>query len=372
MSDSLLDRWWLAACLKLLNVYVIPKAKLQSYIAEWTGAPQPTLGHRVANASIRWLSAKLSTAQFRAMTTGFADPNIALTHCSMLLAKGAVCEHVKAKGFEGWYVPRMPDSTHVILYIHGGGFVSGSPETAGPYLLQLATELESRGTTADIFAVKYGLAPESPYPTGLGHVVAAYEHVRTLNKPIVLMGDSAGGNLCLGLLRHIQTPHPAIASSARPSSSGIIALCLTSPWVNLRNDSIAYVQNAGRDCLDKGALDRWRDVYLAQHSFDEYSNPLEGEDSWADVLPSHVFLISGELDMFVADIRKLAEQIREDDVKDLKVLVAANRGHVWNMVDFGPTQPGVPAKHADKQSRSAYDGLVLQADWIKNMIEASQ
>lgn len=207
----------------------------------------------------------------------------------------------------------MPDSTHVILYIHGGGFVSGSPETAGPYLLQLATELESRDFVADIFAVKYGLAPESPYPTGLSHVVAAYDHIRTLNKPIILMGDSAGGNLCLGLLRHIQNPHPEISRSVGSSNrpSGIMGLCLTSPWVNLRNDSIAYVQNAGRDCLDKGALDRWRDAYLAQHSFDVYSNPLEAEDSWTDILPSHVLLISGELDMFVADIRQLAEQIRE-------------------------------------------------------------
>lgn len=197
------------------------------------------------------------------------------------------------------------------MYVHGGGFVSGSPDSVSPYLLQLCIELHTRGLVADILAVKYDLAPEHPYPQALRQVVAAYEYALTQSNPIVLLGDSAGGNLCLALLLHLDKPHPMISPSyARPPGDrGIVATCLTSPWVDLRNESESYRKDTGMDCLDKSALDSWRDAYLGSHPLDDYVCPVDCKVGWKDILPSNTLLMSGDLDLFSADIRRLARNI---------------------------------------------------------------
>ncbi|RMO90012.1 Lipase [Pseudomonas syringae pv. philadelphi] len=98
------------------------------------------------------------------------------------------------------YRPKLPpDPTCLpaILYIHGGGFVLGSPEMADDYLTALATELK-----ALIVAVDYRLAPEHPFPIPLEDCYAALEWIfhkgRTLGmdtRNVVIMGHSAGGGL---------------------------------------------------------------------------------------------------------------------------------------------------------------------------------
>ncbi|MCF5648353.1 alpha/beta fold hydrolase [Pseudomonas syringae] len=100
-----------------------------------------------------------------------------------------------------------PDLLHphtdlpVILYIHGGGFVLGSPEMADDDLAKLAVELQ-----AIVIAVDYRLAPEHPFPIPLEDCYAALEWIfcngaaqgmNTSN--LVIMGHSAGGGLAAAL-----------------------------------------------------------------------------------------------------------------------------------------------------------------------------
>ncbi len=94
-----------------------------------------------------------------------------------------------------------PPPPPVILYIHGGGFVLGSPEMADDYLAELAVELK-----AIIVAVDYRLAPEHPFPIPLEDCYAALEwifsHGPTLGMNtgnLVIMGHSAGGGLAAAL-----------------------------------------------------------------------------------------------------------------------------------------------------------------------------
>lgn len=89
----------------------------------------------------------------------------------------------------------------VILYIHGGGFVLGSPEMADDYLAKLAVELR-----AIVIAVDYRLAPEHPFPIPLEDCYAALKWI-FCNGPahgmntgnVVFMGHSAGGGLAAAL-----------------------------------------------------------------------------------------------------------------------------------------------------------------------------
>lgn len=95
------------------------------------------------------------------------------------------------------YVPAQTASGAVILYLHGGGWVLGGVEEADLFCRELA-----RITGCAVFSVGYRLAPEAPYPAAVEDSYAALTwldgHKAELlgrDTPLVILGDSAGGNL---------------------------------------------------------------------------------------------------------------------------------------------------------------------------------
>ncbi|KLP10715.1 uncharacterized protein LW94_4868 [Fusarium fujikuroi] len=354
----------MTAYLILLKYYVIPRTRLRALISRILGKQEPTLQHMLANATIRWLSSTLSIHQFRALSSGQCDATALLQNCSTLLEEKATAETIVGDDYRGHYLAKYPNPTHIIFYVYGGGFVSGSPGSVMPYLLQLSVELQARGLKADMFVAEYDLAPEYPYPGALRQVVSAYRYIASRNLPIILAGDSAGGNLCLGLLRHLIKPHPSIPPivQAQGETGSIAATCLNSPWVNLQNNGESYRQNANQDCLDKGALDLWRKAYLDGKPLDEYVNPIDCLNGWKEILPKNTLFIAGDLELFVADIQKLAQN--QSGYNDLEMHVEPKKGHVWSLVDFGSTQPGLPAARHEQEEDHVYSGIHLQADWI--------
>lgn len=101
-------------------------------------------------------------------------------------------------------------SAHVMLYLHGGAFLVGSPLSHRPLTAPLALE-----TGARIVVVDYRLEPEHPYPAALDDCLAVYESLLAQGIPpssIVVAGDSAGGALSLTLalrLKRADRPQPA-------------------------------------------------------------------------------------------------------------------------------------------------------------------
>ncbi|WP_235900391.1 alpha/beta hydrolase [Lolliginicoccus suaedae] len=103
----------------------------------------------------------------------------------------------------------------VLLYVHGGGFVSGSPLSHRG----LTSELSSR-SQRPVFSVDYRRAPEHPYPAAADDVLRAYRWLLDSGlgpEQIVVCGDSAGGHLALGL-----PPRAHRAGLAVPA--GVVAL----------------------------------------------------------------------------------------------------------------------------------------------------
>ncbi|CAI2359707.1 unnamed protein product [Moneuplotes crassus] len=90
----------------------------------------------------------------------------------------------------------------IILFIHGGGFISTSTGVYQPLLRKMNKE-----TGYPIFSVDYRLAPKYAYPTGLSDCWMVYlwlqyyaeEYLQLTFDKIILAGDSAGGNLCTGV-----------------------------------------------------------------------------------------------------------------------------------------------------------------------------
>lgn len=88
-----------------------------------------------------------------------------------------------------------------VLWIHGGGFIMGSPAQDDDVATMLARELG-----ATVVAPSYRLAPEHPFPAAMDDLYAtlAWVHaeaaaLRVRPDRIVVAGASAGGGLAAGL-----------------------------------------------------------------------------------------------------------------------------------------------------------------------------
>jgi acetyl esterase/lipase len=125
----------------------------------------------------------------------------------------------------------IPDSSNpekVIMYIHGGGYVSGSCNDHRGFVSKFA---KNTGVTNLVY--EYRLAPEYPFPAALEDSLKVYRWLLTTGykpKNIIIAGESAGGGLCLAILlalkeRKIQMPAAAVAIS---------------PWTDLTCSSDSY------------------------------------------------------------------------------------------------------------------------------------
>lgn len=97
-----------------------------------------------------------------------------------------------------WIGARAVRSDQVILYLHGGGYIAGQPQTHAAMVARLA-----RLTGMRALVPAYRLAPEHPLPAALHDAIAAFDHLLSRGyraDQIVLGGDSAGGGLALSLL----------------------------------------------------------------------------------------------------------------------------------------------------------------------------
>ncbi len=100
------------------------------------------------------------------------------------------------------YAPPVADrSAPLLLFFHGGGFVTGDLDTH-----DAACRLLCRHGELPVLAVDYRLAPEHPFPAAVEDAVAAFDwarrHAEELGADGVCVGgDSAGGNLAAVVAR---------------------------------------------------------------------------------------------------------------------------------------------------------------------------
>ncbi|KQW31864.1 carboxylesterase [Rhizobium sp. Root274] len=93
-----------------------------------------------------------------------------------------------------WYRPAEVKTETVLYYIHGGGFVVGSLDSHHAICAELA---EHAG--AELVSVDYRLAPEHVWPAAHDDAFAVLKSLLDGSCKVVLIGDSAGGNLAAGL-----------------------------------------------------------------------------------------------------------------------------------------------------------------------------
>src|SRR5215469_16349153 len=108
-----------------------------------------------------------------------------------------------------------------VLFLHGGGFIIGSPSLYRHVTWRIADSARARVLAAD-----YRLAPEHPFPAALDDAVSAYQWLLASGaepRRIAVMGDSAGGGLVFSLMLRLRDEGIALPAAA-------VAL---SPWTDL-------------------------------------------------------------------------------------------------------------------------------------------
>src|SRR5260370_22622948 len=118
-----------------------------------------------------------------------------------------------------WLRPPSAEAGRVVLYLHGGGYVIGSPRSHRHLAAAIAG-----AAGASALSLDYRRAPEDPFPAAVDDAVACYRWLLEQGIApgrIVIAGDSAGGGLgraTRGALR---------GARVRPPAGGVGI----SPWV---------------------------------------------------------------------------------------------------------------------------------------------
>ena len=186
-----------------------------------------------------------------------------------------------------------------IFHIHGGGFALGS--AAGS--VGLASAL-ARKTGMRAVSVDYRLAPEHPYPAALHDVTAAYRALagQPGADPVVVSGESAGGNLAIELL---------IAGQAHGLIMPAAALLL-SPMTDLTASGGSYAGKAHADPAITARAIRARaaDYLAGADPADPLVSPV-----FADLSGLPPLLIqAGSHEVLLDDATRLAARAAADDV----------------------------------------------------------
>lgn len=218
-------------------------------------------------------------------------------------------------GIKGEWAERSTPAKTTMLYIHGGGFVACSPQTHRPITAAFAT----RGFR--VFAPAYRLAPEHPFPAAVNDVVAAWRALRQeVDGPVVVAGDSAGGNLALALMISLRDSREDLPAAA----------ALFSPATDFVGTGNSHQENSRRDAMFRPEiLEQFRNAYLGTA---DPKNPLVSP-LYADLkgLPP-LFIEVGQREVLRDDAVRLAERARNAGVHaELKVWPVVP--HVWQMAD---------------------------------------
>jgi acetyl esterase/lipase len=233
------------------------------------------------------------------------------------LAEGTLTEAVDAGGIPAeWTATPSADPSGVILYLHGGGYVSGSIASHRSMVSELGAAAGAR-----TLALHYRRAPEAPFPAACDDAMTGYRFlVGTGVDPrrIVLAGDSAGGGLVMATLL-------ALRDAGAPLPAGGFVI---SPWVDLLNTGDSIASKAAVDpMISKAYLDDLARLYLNGHDpRDPRASPL-----YADLrgLPP-VLIQVGTAETLLDDATRLAARIGAAD-GHVTLSTWPDMIHVWHL-----------------------------------------
>lgn len=219
-------------------------------------------------------------------------------------------------------VNRAHMKKYIILYFHGGGYSTGSCIYGRTLTSKLAA-----ATSMDVLGFDYRLAPENPYPAALEDALKVWDYLMLLGygaRDVILVGDSAGGNLALALTLKLR-------DTKRLLPRGLVLL---SPWTDLTLSGKSYQSRAEVDpILTKEYLEKMIVDYMGTKESEElmnpYVSPLFGD--FTGFPP--VYIQVGENEILLSDTLRLHKKMVEANVS-VKLDRFEGMWHVFQMSRF--------------------------------------
>jgi len=216
-----------------------------------------------------------------------------------------------------WQQASLGSADNVILYLHGGAYVIGSPASHRDMVGAIADAAQARA-----FIVDYRLAPETIFPGAVDDAVAAYKGLLENGEKaekIIIAGDSAGGGLTMATLVSLRDEGIELPAAA---------VCL-SPWADLTftGDSM-IVKDKVDAMLGRDSLSWFAGLYLAGQ---DASHPL-ASPIFADLsgLPPLLIHVGGE-EVLLDDAIRLNKAAKKAGV-DVSLEVWNGQMHVWHLM----------------------------------------
>lgn len=199
----------------------------------------------------------------------------------------------------------------LIFYLHGGGYIFGSPRT---HRALLATLSAQSGCPA--LLPVYRKAPEHVFPAALDDALAVYRQVMHRPGGVVLGGDSAGGGLALAVLAEclrLELPLP-------------LGLFAFSPLTDMTYSGASLRENAKSDAvLPAERTGDMTEMYLrGADPRDPRASPLFAAFTGGPP----IWFTASESEILRDDTRRMAARLREQGVVVTEVM-EENLPHVW-------------------------------------------
>ncbi|MBZ9764898.1 alpha/beta hydrolase [Mesorhizobium sp. CA8] len=182
---------------------------------------------------------------------------------------------------------RMADKTAaaIVVYYHGGGFVLGDLDSHDDICAEICAS-----TGFEVVSADYRLAPEHLHPASFDDALAVFEWVAaTSTLPIVLCGESAGGNLAA-----------AVAQATRRRERHAVGQMLIYPELGGDETGRSYVEHAQAPLLTLADIEFCRRIRSApgQSQDDPTLSPLRDHD-FSDLPPT--IIVTAECDPLTSD-----------------------------------------------------------------------
>ena len=187
----------------------------------------------------------------------------------------------------------IEDDGGVVAYFHGGGWAVGSIDSFDTVCRALAN-----AARATVVSVGYRLAPEHPFPAALEDCVAVTAWLAENHERVAVAGDSAGGNLALGVARRLR--------------DRIAAIALVYPVCDAGLNTPSYRDFKERYGLTAEGMQRYWNLYLdGADGLQPDASPLRADDL-AGLAP--IYVLTSEFDVLRDEGEALVAKLREAGV----------------------------------------------------------
>lgn len=202
------------------------------------------------------------------------------------------------------YLPKNAKPKRALLYLHGGGWVIGSPDSCGRICIDICEHLNCA-----VLAPDYSLAPEIKFPTQIFESTNAYlwllenaEKFGYCKDNIFLCGDSAGGNL-------VASTMIKLLEDNINSPRGLIMFYPVADNTDCTKDTSWQKYGKGF-ALDSHLMDAFTNAYIekAEYKKNVWASPILRE-TFVDFPPT--LIIASGCDILHDQVERFAKKIAE-------------------------------------------------------------